>query len=609
MAMPLDAPDPESFFLSPNAPQPREYQKAIIKSALAKGSTLVVLPTGLGKTLIAAAVAAAKLKDGKVLFLAPTRPLVAQHEKTMRELLTLAPEELVMVSGLIAARKRAEMYKPPARLVLSTPQTIANDLAHERLVWDFSLVVFDEVHRTVGKYAYTKVAEAAREHKTMALGLTASPGGQNKRIQEIIDSLAITNVEIRSSNDPDVAPYVKQLDVEWIEVELPQESRELKKLLDDIINDRAATLQKMGFVGGYKSKKGLSELRARILQSSSPLRFSALSHHATLFSMVHILELFETQGVEAVSRFIGRVKEREPSKAQLRLLSDKRFVLFMERLKGCAEHPKLAKLLEVLGRRQEGEKSIVFCQYRDQVEVLVRAIEAGGKPARSFMGKKDGVTAKGQAQTILDFREGRFNILVATSIGEEGLDIPSVDNVIFYEPVPSEIRTIQRRGRAGRAKVGRMIGFITKGTRDQASFWSAKRKEEKMTRVVGRMAGRTPQEWKNAGEERKGASGGWKCAGGEQGDASERWKSAGADWKNKTAYRYRKAEGAGEKPAQKEEKKNSPSPEENAPVAQEKKEASPAPAQEKREMEKLPDTSPTQEEKTKKKGQTKIGDY
>ena len=44
--------------------------------------------------------------------------------------------------------------------------------------------------------------------------------------------------------------------------------------------------------------------------------------------------------------------------------------------------------------------------------------------------------------------------LVATSIAEEGLDIPEVDLVVFYEPIPSEIRYIQRRGRTGRKTAG-----------------------------------------------------------------------------------------------------------------------------------------------------------
>ncbi|HLC38311.1 MAG TPA: helicase-related protein, partial [Candidatus Norongarragalinales archaeon] len=71
-------------------------------------------------------------------------------------------------------------------------------------------------------------------------------------------------------------------------------------------------------------------------------------------------------------------------------------------------------------------------------------------------------------------------VLIATSIGEEGLDIPAVDMVVFYEAVPSEIRLIQRRGRAGRMKIGSAIVLVTKGTKDEAYLWLSRNKEKKM---------------------------------------------------------------------------------------------------------------------------------
>ena len=182
--------EPRSSLLSPAAPAPRLYQSSISDAVLKNGSTLVVLPTGLGKTLVAILVAAAKLeRGGRVLFLAPTRPLASQHEKVCREWLNLKSDEIVSVSGLISASKRPPLYLAPVRLVISTPQTIANDLEAGRLNFDFSLVIFDECHRAVGKYAYTYVANAANKKlpdadgtsKTtpaLVLGLTASPGGE-----------------------------------------------------------------------------------------------------------------------------------------------------------------------------------------------------------------------------------------------------------------------------------------------------------------------------------------------------------------------------------------------------------------------------------------------
>ena len=129
----------------------------------------------------------------------------------------------------------------------------------------------------------------------------------------------------------------------------------------------------------------------------------------------------------------------------------------------------------------------MFAQYRDQVKAIVGALRENGFSAERFVGKKEGVTADEQKRTIARFSAGEFDVMVATSIGEEGLDIPSVDTVVFFEPIPSEIRSIQRRGRAGRLRAGRVVVLITTGTRDEAYFHSSRKKEENMKRIVGRM--------------------------------------------------------------------------------------------------------------------------
>jgi len=110
----------------------------------------------------------------------------------------------------------------------------------------------------------------------------------------------------------------------------------------------------------------------------------------------------------------------------------------------------------------------------------------GARPVE-FVGQREGLTQKEQIQRISDFRDGVHNVLVGTSVSEEGLDIPAMDLAVFYEPVPSEIRSIQRRGRVGRQKVGRVIFLITRRTRDEAYFWSAKNKEARMHKTLYRM--------------------------------------------------------------------------------------------------------------------------
>ena len=98
--------------------------------------------------------------------------------------------------------------------------------------------------------------------------------------------------------------------------------------------------------------------------------------------------------------------------------------------------------------------------------------------------KNVGLSQKEQKQIIGDFREGKLNVICATSIGEEGLDIPEVSAVIFYEPIPSAIRKIQRAGRTARLSPGKLIILVTKDTRDEINHYAAAARERKMYKTI-----------------------------------------------------------------------------------------------------------------------------
>jgi superfamily II DNA/RNA helicase len=109
--------------------------------------------------------------------------------------------------------------------------------------------------------------------------------------------------------------------------------------------------------------------------------------------------------------------------------------------------------------------------------------------AERFVGQASKVRDKGltqdkQASLIEDLRKGYINTLCCTSIAEEGLDIPEVDLVIFYEPIPSEIRHIQRRGRTGRKAPGRVIILATEGTIDMVYLYASERRIERMKSII-----------------------------------------------------------------------------------------------------------------------------
>ena len=120
----------------------------------------------------------------------------------------------------------------------------------------------------------------------------------------------------------------------------------------------------------------------------------------------------------------------------------------------------------------------------------IKAVRFVGQSSRA---DDEGLSQKKQAEILQKFRAGEFNVLIATSVGEEGIDIPATDMVLFYEPVPSEIRSIQRKGRTGRARAGRVVVLMAKGTRDEAYYWISDRKEKTMNRQMQSLSGQTSE--------------------------------------------------------------------------------------------------------------------
>ncbi len=463
---------------------PRSYQSAIASSALSKGNTLVVLPTGMGKTLVAFLVMEQKLAEGRVCFLAPTKPLVQQHCRTFLSMANFPEDGVALITGEVSPKNRALLWE--RRVCFSTPQSFQNDMKAGRASPSCSLCVVDEAHRAVGNYAYTFVAEKCGAAGALLLGLTASPGGNKARIEEIVAALGIKNIEIRTSTDSDVAPYMKKLDISYVRVPLGKEFSEVRKLLQAMLDDSVLYLANYGFAAPTKSKRGLVELRQRIIQASDRVKYQAISYYSTIFNLVHMLELLETQGLATFLSYVERMKAKPGTKARQRIFSDRRFIEALKLCSVASEHPKMSELVGLL-KAKRGEKVLVFAQYRDQVQAIVSTLRQSGFSAERFVGKKEGVSADEQKRTIERFSKGEFSVMVATSIGEEGLDIPSVDTVVFFEPIPSEIRTIQRRGRAGRLSAGSVVVLITTGTRDEAYFYSSKRREENMRKIVGRL--------------------------------------------------------------------------------------------------------------------------
>ncbi len=499
----------EHELIKPDSVDKRLYQLSIASTALQK-STLVVLPTGLGKTIIALLVIAARLREytsGKALILSPTKPLVEQHARFMKKHLLVNPEEVVTFTGEVLSERRIELWKN-AKVIVSTPQVIENDLMSRQL--DLSDVVhltIDEAHRATGNYSYVYIANKYVVHAKhpLILGITASPGSDELKIDEVCRNLHISTVELRTEHDPDVEPYVFRKDIDWVYVKLPAEALEIKRLLESVLSSRNVELKRTGVVeqkDHFLRKKDLLLLQQKIqgeLATRKDARlFQALSLLAEILKLRHAVELCETQGTAALKKYFERLSSEATSKggskAAKRILKEENVQRAITLAKNSTDtFPKLEKVKEIVLKQIEqspDSRVIVFTNFRDTAELVTAMLGSDEmiKPVR-FVGQASklddkGLSQKKQVEILEKFKAGEYNVLVATCVAEEGLDIPSTDLVVFHEPVPSEIRSIQRRGRTGRHRVGRIAVLMAKGTRDEAYFWISNRKEKQMNERI-----------------------------------------------------------------------------------------------------------------------------
>ena len=477
----------------------RSYQIAIAATALMR-NTLVVLPTGLGKTVIALLVIASRLynRGGKALFLAPTKPLVEQHANFLRKTLKINPNEIVALSGEIPPEKRFQLWNK-AKIVVSTPQVIENDVISGRIsLEDVTHLTFDEAHRAVGNYSYVFIAKTYMETSKdpLILAITASPGSEMERIEEVLKNLYIEDVEVRTEWDDDVRPYIHEKRIEWVRVEMPKELREVRDILKDCIEHRLMRLEGLGVKARGLSKKELlalqEALQSEAYESGDRRLYDALSILAEILKIHHAVELIETQGLDALKHYLRKIvieaRSKGGSKASKSIIMDERFRKAVTMALKCeVDHPKLKKLKEIVREelRKRDSRIIVFTNFRDTAEVIAKELNEMGIKAVRFVGQANreddkGLRQREQVEIVERFRDGEIDVLVATSVGEEGLDIPEVDLVVFYEAIPSEIRSIQRKGRTGRKKEGRIVVLVTKGTRDEAYYYLSLKKERAM---------------------------------------------------------------------------------------------------------------------------------
>jgi len=479
----------------------RLYQQTILNTAL-NHNTLVVIPTGLGKTYIAIALAGMRARLGKVLFLAPTKPLVEQQKTVFMDFFEPI-DNLTLLTGETSPSERKRIWED-AKIIFSTPQTIRNDVLSRRIsLENVSLIIFDEAHRAIGEYAYVPIAQKYNDiAKTpKILALTASPGSDRAHINEIKSNLFIEKTELRDKDHEEVKEFTQETDTIYKWVTITKDLNEIIKALDAAASRRINDLYDMKFLNTKRpSKTYLLSLQKSFFKHKTKnyFRMQGVSLIAQVIKILHAKTLAESETVSALNEYLKNIWDQSnltKNRGIKSIVNDgeiiRAYALTKKLIDNNLEHPKIQALQETIKditTQNKNAKILVFTEYRANIRPILDKLIDSNLDVEKFVGQghgqEKGMNQKEQSRVIDRFRNNELHALVATSVAEEGLDIPSVDAVIFYSPIPSGLRTIQRRGRTGRHSKGKLIILMTKGTKDVTYNFISRRKENAMKTIL-----------------------------------------------------------------------------------------------------------------------------
>ncbi|KAJ7293338.1 hypothetical protein C8J57DRAFT_1268767 [Mycena rebaudengoi] len=460
----------------------RDYQYNIVKHCLFE-NTIVALPTGLGKTFIAGVVMLNFYRwfpDGKIVFVAPTKPLVAQQIDASHKTCGIPGDHAIELTGANPKPMRARAWKEK-RVFYMTPQTLNNDLVSENCdAKDIVLLVIDEAHRATGGYAYNTVVRymMAKNPHFRILALTATPGSTPDAVQALIDGLHISHIEIRDENSLDLKAYIHHKKVEQHIIQMSADVNKVKDPLVKLMNTILKPLENRGVMHNQNPvhmHPYAAQAKMGQLKPDQKWSYTALAKLSSLArAMSYLIE--GTIGMcNTYMQELARDKEDAGKKAPKgKPLRDDPLFQSVQRLHGFSMHPKMDRMKALVvqhfaenlgedGNEPEETRVMVFVTFREAVDEipLIRANKFIGQ-GTDKQGKK-GLAQKQQLEIIKQFKAGEFNVLVATSIGEEGLDIGEVDLIICYDAQKTPIRMLQRFGRTGRKREGKVHVLLSEG--------------------------------------------------------------------------------------------------------------------------------------------------
>lgn len=476
------------YFFYPKDVDRREYQFEIVEECFHQ-NTLVCLPTGSGKTLIAAVVMMNFRRwypKGKIIFMAPYRTLVMQQIDACISKTSIKKEEVSILTGTTFTGNRSRIWKEKS-IFFCTPQIVQNDLSKNVLnPYSVCLLIIDEAHHASGSYAYVNVVRmiAASNSQFRVVGLSATPGSDIDKIQVVIYNLMISKIIYKDDDDIEIAKYQHKTDIEIVKVPLGNDESKLEDYLLQCITSFAEPLSEKGYIKLPSSPKwmthgavwrAMDQFKNNNNRFQIPDFFKIMDSFGTLLSLATMQEKLTKYGAamlnDSIKDFIKKKKESECKKKLVSMTAFQQLQRDSETSKNIS-HPKLAKLTEILGdfySENIDSRAIVFTKYRDAAHAIVDCLKkVKGVKASIFIGKADtrkthGLDESTQIEIVSLFRHGNINCIVATSVAEEGLDIGEVDLIICYDTSSSPRTTVQRMGRTGRKRSGKVIFLMSEG--------------------------------------------------------------------------------------------------------------------------------------------------
>ncbi|XP_053331318.1 Fanconi anemia group M protein [Spea bombifrons] len=530
----------------------REYQFSMAHTALLE-NTLVCLPTGLGKTFIAAVVMYNFYRwypSGKIVFMAPTKPLVAQQIEACFKVMGIPQGHMAEMTGSIQAQNRKEMWGK-YRVFFLTPQIMVNDLTRGACpASEIKCLVIDEAHKALGNHAYCQVVRELFNYTNQfrILALSATPGSDAKSVQQVVSNLLIARIELRSEDSPDIRPYSHERQLEKFVVPLGEELEAVQKLYLKILETFAGRLLQMNLLlkrdihclTKYQIVLYRDQFRKDPPANIVGAQQGAIEgDFALCISLYHGYELLLQMGTRSLYSYLRTIMDgsKGMTRARNELGRNCDFMELYEKLETMFydpnstgstggllfntslrsevkkpfiySHPKLKKLEEVVvqhfkswnknknqsapDQSPEDTRVMIFSSFRDSVQEIAEMLDQHHPTVRvmTFVGHSStgkgvkGFTQKEQLEVVKRFREGGYNTLVSTCVGEEGLDIGEVDLIICFDAQKSPIRLVQRMGRTGRKRQGRIVVILCQGREERTYNQSQSNKRSIYKAMLG----------------------------------------------------------------------------------------------------------------------------